>query len=59
MEDFPKVTVPTIPSPDEDGSVTLSKKKLAELLVVIDRTLQYITAQLEICGNAANVRPGT
>jgi len=45
--------VPTIPDPAEDGSVTLSKAEIAQLLVLIDQVLLYIKTQLKVCGKVA------
>jgi hypothetical protein len=49
MEPFPAVTVPTIPAPNEDGDVIVTKQQLAELLIVVDTTLLYIKTQLAAC----------
>ena len=50
MEPFPSVTVPTIPAPAEDGSVKLTGAQLAELLILIDEVLLYISTNLTACG---------
>jgi hypothetical protein len=46
--------VPTIPAPDDNGAIILSKTQLAELLIVVDQTLLYITTQLTACGKATD-----
>ena len=55
MEPFPAVTVPTIPAPNEDGDVIVTKKQLAQLLIVIDQTLLYINTQLTACAKDTDV----
>jgi hypothetical protein len=57
MEPFPAVTVPTIPAPNEDGDVVVTKQQLAELLIVVDQTLLYINTQLAAC--AKDYVPGS
>jgi hypothetical protein len=58
MESFPAVAVPTIPAPNENGDVIITKQQLAELLIVVDQTLLYIKTQLAACAKDTDA-PGS